>query len=241
MPNIKSRQTSGAPVLQLVRSPAVMTEREAEKKIWLFAESRAEGIISLSAHWAESGRAPNVVLSIEREQDDRCTKLRDRVDSALQRTGLSSERRTISAAADSLVPAGPLLRVRTTTIPLVRVSLPINYGPDLMIVAGAALSTLRGERLLFTRRGGRLTQRLRQAIQRLDASIVKNQAMLASQHDLAGVHSLLLLMSVASPGDRMVEIEIESEWTVVVLVSDVIPDVEGLAAAAGDTEPALRA
>lgn len=227
-------------MLHLVRSPGAMTEREAEKKIRLFAESNAEGIISLSAHWAEAGHAPNVVLSIEREDDERCAKLRDRVDAALQRTGLESERRTITAAAESLVPTGPLLRVRTPVVPLIRVSVPINYGADLMIVAGAALSTLRGERLLFTRRGERLTQRLRQAIQRLDASTLKAQAMLASQHDLAGVHSLLLLMSVASPGDRLAEIEIESKWTVVVLVSDVIPEVESLAAASGDNEPVLR-
>ncbi|MFA6954873.1 MAG: hypothetical protein WC538_03260 [Thermoanaerobaculia bacterium] len=139
------------PVVYLSKPPpdAMSFSRYRRAVAMLLDEQDIAGVVLVSANWLSEAASPNVVLHVDLRDTplaDEIVILAETVATRLERAGLSvdlEECHETSRLPDALAMFEP------QRFPMLHVSVPINFGPDLMIVVGAALAQLRKRGVLL--------------------------------------------------------------------------------------------
>ncbi len=112
------------------------------------AAHEVAGAILVSAHWLDPTASANPLLHLGaggRPVTDAAVILAERVASRLESAGLRCD---LEQGGNRPWPAA-LAGLTSGEHPVLHMSIPINFGPDLMILAGVALAPLRRERVLL--------------------------------------------------------------------------------------------
>lgn len=115
----------------------------------LLDEPDIAGVVVVSAHWLREGASPNVVLHVDLNGaavTDETVILAEAVAARLESAGLSVD---LEEAHDTGGGPEALAAFEPQRLPVLHVSVPINFGPDLMMFVGAALAKLRERGVLL--------------------------------------------------------------------------------------------
>jgi aromatic ring-opening dioxygenase catalytic subunit (LigB family) len=168
-----------------------------------------KGIVLVCAHWIRPGTSRNVLVDVTggfpaelRKPAKGHFALAERIGQLLALRGVIcdiEEQGSHNEYCESLLGIFEAGRSR----PIVRVSVPLNYGPDLMVLTGVSLAPLRDERVLVAACGESMGPRLRERAAAGDFATVKRFASSAPQSRTARVFPVLFVMAAARDGDRL--------------------------------------
>jgi hypothetical protein len=133
------------------------------------------GIVVATSHWMAAGDTPNVVITIGARSDADGFALAERVGELMKEGGLYADFEGFVDLDDGGWKA--LERIGSdSAIPVVRVSVPANFGADLMRLAGRALRPLRSEGVLLAAAGARVEADLARRVAEGDVTTLKSMA-----------------------------------------------------------------
>jgi hypothetical protein len=172
----------------------------------LLAEHEVRAALVISAHRLEPGESPNPRLHAgagPRPVDDAAVIFAEAVAARLAEAGLQCDfeegtgRRSWPAA---------MAAFGSSALPVLHLSLPVNFGPDLMILAGVALAPLREAGVLLAATGDAFDERVRAGIGRRHLARAKAWARGEAPGHFRGVHPLLFMMGASGEADRLVDV-----------------------------------
>lgn len=163
------------------------------------------GVLLVSARKIEPFESFNPVLHIGvggRAVDDRSVVLAEAVAARLGDAGMCAD---LEQGGSRGWPAAMAV-FDANAPPAIHLSLPVNFGPDLMILAGAALAPLRESGVLLAVCGDAFDDRVRVPIGRRDLAQAKAWARGETPDGFRGVYPMLFMMGAAGDSDRLLDV-----------------------------------
>lgn len=163
------------------------------------------GAILVSAHWLQPGGSPNPLLQLGaagREVTNAAVILAERVSSRLESAGLGCD---LAQGGSRAWPAA-LAGFATSGPPVLHLSVPVNFGPDLMILVGVALSPLREERVLLAACGACVDEVPRFEGGALRLARAKAWARGMAPARFRDAYPLLFMMGASREDDRLTDV-----------------------------------
>jgi hypothetical protein len=163
------------------------------------------GVLLVTARVVESSESFNPMLHIGvagRPVDDRSVILAEAVAAKLGDAGLPTD---LEQGGSRGWPAAMAI-FDANAPPAIHLSLPVNFGPDLMILAGAALAPLRESGVLLAVCGDAFDDRIRLQIARRDLALAKEWARGETPDGFRGIYPMLFMMGAAGDCDRFLDV-----------------------------------
>ena len=163
------------------------------------------GVLLVSARKVEPSKSFNPVLHIGvagRAVDELSVILAEAVAARLGDAGMCAD---LEQGGGSGWPAAMAV-FDANAPPAIHLSLPVNFGPDLMILAGAALAPLRESGVLLAVCGDAFDDRVRAPLGRRSLAEAKVWARGETPDSFRGVYPMLFMMGAAGDADRLLDV-----------------------------------
>lgn len=207
---IVHRNAGPAPAVLLSHPPAGRSAFRTYGDAMAYLAERLDvaGTILVTAHWLDTGDSPNLRLRVAHAPGEAASAEADRIaDSAsglLAKAGLTCDlgggvlQEAACQRTAAVVAAG-------STRPVIHLSVPVNFGADLMILTGAALAPTRRSGVLLAGCGDEVDDQVLAAA--TDPVALKVYARRAPRQRIVHLYPWIAMLASATAAERSGEVQ----------------------------------